>query len=65
MSDLIESVVVRPDSLIDSDFVTDYEVHVSPTRCAIFDAGKTSRINAIIGIRINREMDNRCLAMKD
>jgi hypothetical protein len=25
--------------------VTEFELHVSPTRSAIFDAGKTSRIN--------------------
>ena len=41
----IEWVAVRPDSLIDEDEVTDYEIHPSPTRSAIFDAGKTSRIN--------------------
>ena len=41
----IEWVVVRPDSLTDEDTVTDYELHASPTRSAIFDAGKTSRIN--------------------
>ena len=37
--------VVRPDGLIDVDQVTDYELHPSPIRSAIFDAGKTSRIN--------------------
>jgi hypothetical protein len=36
---------VRPDTLINEDEVTEYEVHPSPTRSAIFDAGKTSRIN--------------------
>jgi hypothetical protein len=38
-------VVVRPDNLINEDIVTEYEVYPSPTRSAIFDAGKTSRIN--------------------
>jgi nucleoside-diphosphate-sugar epimerase len=38
-------VVVRPDSLIDEDKVTDYSIHTSPTRSAIFDPGSTSRIN--------------------
>lgn len=38
-------VVVRPDSLRDADAVTDYAVHRSPTRSAIFDPGSTSRIN--------------------
>lgn len=41
----IEWVAVRPDGLIDEDEVSEYEVHPSPTRSAIFDAGKTSRIN--------------------
>ncbi len=41
----IEWAVVRPDNLIDEDEVTDYTVHVSPMRSAIFDAGTTSRIN--------------------
>lgn len=38
-------VAVRPDSLIDEDKVSSYEVHPSPLRSAIFDSGKTSRIN--------------------
>ncbi|MFT6905834.1 MAG: nucleoside-diphosphate-sugar epimerase [Oleiphilaceae bacterium] len=42
---LIEWTSVRPDSLIDQASVTEYEVYASPTRSAIFDAGKTSRIN--------------------
>lgn len=41
----IEWAAVRPDSLIDESEVTEYEVHASPIRSAIFDAGKTSRIN--------------------
>jgi len=41
----IEWVAVRPDGLIDDVKVTDYEIHPSPTRSAIFDAGKVSRIN--------------------
>ena len=41
----IEWAAVRPDSLIDESEVTEYEVHASPVRSAIFDAGKTSRIN--------------------
>ena len=41
----IEWAAVRPDNLIDEDEVTDYEIHASPIRSAIFDAGKTSRIN--------------------
>ena len=41
----IEWVAVRPDGLIDESEVTDYKIHKSPTRSAIFDAGTTSRIN--------------------
>ncbi len=41
----IEWAVVRPDSLIDQTEVTEYEIHASPTRSAIFNPGKTSRIN--------------------
>lgn len=41
----IEWVAVRPDGLINEDTVTDYEIHASPTRSAIFNAGKVSRIN--------------------
>lgn len=42
---VIEWTAVRPDSLINDESVTDYEVHPAPIRSAIFDAGKTSRIN--------------------
>lgn len=38
-------VAVRPDSLFDEGVVTDYDVVPSPTRSAIFNAGRTSRIN--------------------
>ncbi len=41
----VEWVAVRPDSLIDENEVSEYEVHASPIRSAIFDAGTTSRIN--------------------
>jgi hypothetical protein len=41
----VEWVAVRPDGLINEDTVTDYEIHRSPIRSAIFDAGKVSRIN--------------------
>lgn len=42
---LIEWTAVRPDTLINEENVTDYQIHRSPTRSAIFNAGKTSRIN--------------------
>lgn len=41
----IEWAAIRPDSLIDEEAVTAYEVFPSPIRSAIFDAGRTSRIN--------------------
>ena len=41
----IEWVAVRPDSLINQHEVSQYELHESPTRSAIFNPGKTSRIN--------------------
>jgi nucleoside-diphosphate-sugar epimerase len=41
----IEWATVRPDSLIDEETVTEYKAYPSPIRSAIFDAGKTSRIN--------------------
>lgn len=41
----IEWAAVRPDSLIDEEKVTEYEVYPSPIRSAIFNPGKTSRIN--------------------
>ena len=41
----IEWVAVRPDTLIDQDRVTEYELYASPTRSAIFNPGKTSRVN--------------------
>ena len=41
----IKWVAVRPDGLINEDKVTEYEIHQSPTRSAIFNAGKVSRIN--------------------
>lgn len=41
----VEWVAVRPDGLVDQDVVSEYELHASPTRSAIFDSGRTSRIN--------------------
>ncbi|ELR68960.1 hypothetical protein C900_05653 [Fulvivirga imtechensis AK7] len=42
---LVAWVVVRPDSLLNEDKVTGYNLHVSPVRSPIFNPGKTSRIN--------------------
>lgn len=44
-NNVIEWAAVRPDGLIDEEQVTEYTAHASPTRCAIFNSGKTSRIN--------------------
>ena len=41
----IEWVAVRPDALTDEQEVTQYNIHASPIRNAIFDSGATSRIN--------------------
>lgn len=41
----IEWSVVRPDTLLNETEVSEYTLHPSPTRSAIFHAGKTSRIN--------------------
>src|SRR5688500_5468353 len=42
---LIEWVAVRPDTLINEDNLTDYELFASPIRSALFNPGSTSRIN--------------------
>ena len=41
----IDWVAVRPDSLFDEENVSEYEIHNNKIRSAIFDSGKTSRIN--------------------
>ena len=41
----IQWSVVRPDTLINEDTVSPYEIYPSPTRSALFNPGKTSRIN--------------------
>lgn len=41
----IEWTAVRPDGLIHEDVVTEYDIYPSPTKSAIFNAGKVSRIN--------------------
>ncbi len=41
----LEWVAVRPDSLLNEETISAYTVHASPTRSAIFNPGKTSRIN--------------------
>jgi hypothetical protein len=40
-----EWAAVRPDALTDEGVISEYELHPSPIRSAIFNAGKSSRIN--------------------
>jgi putative NADH-flavin reductase len=44
-NECVEWVTVRPDNLINEEEVTEYTLHQSPTRSAIFNPGKTSRIH--------------------
>ena len=41
----VEWAAVRPEGLINDEEVSEYSLHPSPTRSAIFDSGITSRIN--------------------
>jgi nucleoside-diphosphate-sugar epimerase len=44
-NEIIEWSIVRPDTLINENLVSEYRLFPSPIRSPIFDAGKTSRIN--------------------
>ena len=44
-NDAIGWVAVRPDTLTSEDRVTEYELYPSPIRDAVFNPGRTSRIN--------------------
>lgn len=46
----LQWVAVRPDSLENEDVISEYEFIPSPTRSAIFDSGKISRINVAHGM---------------
>jgi len=57
----IEWTAVRPDTLINADRVSAYDIHTSPIRNAIFDAGSTSRINVadfMSELAVNSELWN-------
>ncbi len=41
----LEWIAVRPDTLVNKEKVSEYEVYKSPVRSPIFNAGKVSRIN--------------------
>ncbi|WP_339711839.1 NAD(P)-binding oxidoreductase [Cyclobacterium amurskyense] len=56
---LIKWVVLRPDSLINEEKVTVYKLYPSPIRSAIFNPGKTSRVNvghAMAQLIVNDEL---------
>jgi nucleoside-diphosphate-sugar epimerase len=58
----LEWTAVRPDTLIDQDQVSEYDVYPSPTRNPIFDPGKTSRINVahfMSSLIVNEELWNK------
>ncbi len=58
----IEWVVVRPDTLINEEFTSKYSLHASPIRSAIFNPGKTSRINVghfMARLIVNDELWNK------
>jgi len=58
----IEWTAVRPDALINEDQVSQYDIHTSPIRNAIFDAGSISRINVadfMSELAINSELWNQ------
>jgi len=60
-SNRIEWAAVRPDALINEDQVSKYNIHESPIRNAIFDAGSVSRINVadfMSELAINSELWN-------
>ncbi len=42
---VVEWVAVRPDTLVNEEKVSKYQVYPSPIRSAIFNAGQSSRIN--------------------
>jgi putative NADH-flavin reductase len=55
----IEWIAVRPDTLVNEDNESAYEVYESPTRSPIFNAGKTSRINVsqfMVELLLNEEL---------
>jgi hypothetical protein len=57
----IEWIAVRPDTLINEEKVSEYEIVESPKRSPVFDTGKTSRINVshfMIEFLFNNELWN-------
>jgi len=57
----IEWIAVRPDTLINDDNVSEYEIVDSPKRSPVFDAGKTCRINVahfMVDLLLNPDLWN-------
>lgn len=57
----IEWITVRPDTLINEEKVSEYEIVESPKRSPVFDAGKTSRINVahfMVELLLNDDLSN-------
>lgn len=57
-SSKVEWIAVRPDTLINEEKVSAYEIIESPKRSPVFDAGKTSRINVahfIVELLLNED----------
>jgi putative NADH-flavin reductase len=55
----IEWTAVRPDTLINEEKESEYEILESPKRSPVFDAGKTSRINVahfMVELLLNEEL---------
>ena len=44
-NEFVEWVAVRPDTLVNEDLVSEYEIYPSPIRDPLFNAGTVSRIN--------------------
>lgn len=55
----IEWTAVRPDTLINEEKATEYEILESPKRSPVFDSGKTSRINVanfMVELLLNQDL---------
>lgn len=58
----IEWVAVRPDTLTNEEMVSEYELHHSPVRSAMFNPGRTSRVNVgnfMAGLLLENDLWNR------
>ncbi|RPI12719.1 MAG: NAD(P)-dependent oxidoreductase [Ignavibacteriae bacterium] len=56
---LLEWTVIRPDTLLNEEKESEYEISESPKRSPVFNAGKTSRVNVsrfIVELLLNEEL---------